>query len=221
MASAPFCFTPILACRLRVALLTDGGAPDPDPDGLVVTDALIRIGYQVVVTPGAKFSRKNGCGVTCVSYRGQDRIEAVNLTIELCTLDFELIALMTGADIDVIAGASRGLALPAIDADLSRRVSIEAWSQAQAGDEPLTNNAGDPGYLRTIFPSTSWVEGDREYKEDITTIVLNGEGRSNANFGNGPGNDLTWGHYVTPKGEFLDFGDLPAATCGTQALVAS
>lgn len=221
MATGPYCFTPILACRLRVALLDDGGAPDAGTDAMVVTDSLVRIGYQVQVSEGAKFSKKNGCGVTCVQYRGQDRIESVNLVIELCTLDFELIALMTGADLDVIAGESRGTSLPAIDADLTRRVSVEAWSAAYSGDEPLTNNAGDPGYLRYIFPSTSWVEGDREAKEDITAIILNGEGRSNANFGNGPGNDLTWGQYVTPKGEFLDFGDLPASTCGTQTLVAS
>jgi len=219
--AGPYCFTPILACRLRVALLEDGGAPDPGSESMVVTDALVRLGYQLVVTQGAKFQKKNGCGKICVDYQGQDRIDSVNLTLEVCTLDFELISLMTGADLDIIAGDARGSALPQIDADLTRRVSVEAWSQAYDGDQPLTDDLGNPGYLRSIFPSTSWIEGDREYKEDVTAIILTGRGRSNANFGNGPGNDLTWGKYTSPKGEFLDFGDLPEATCGYQTLVAS
>lgn len=217
----PYCFTPILACRLRVALLDAGGAPDDGPDAMVVTDALVRIGYQLVVTAGAKFQKKNGCGKVCLDYQGQDRIDSVNLTLELCSLDFELVALMTQADTDVIGGETRGIALPQVDADLTRRVSVEAWAEAFDVDQPLTDSMGNVGYLRTIFPSTSWVESDREYKEDASPIILTGHGRSNANFGDGPGNDLTWGMYTSPKGEFLDFGDLPEATCGTQALVAS
>jgi hypothetical protein len=216
----PYCFTPINACRLRVALLDDSGAPDPGADSMVVTSDMIELGYETVVTPGASFEQPNGCGDICLSYEGKDRIKAVTLTIQLCKLDFELIELMTGADPDVIDGVLRGLALPAIDVDLDRRVSIEAWSEAYDVDQPLTEGA-DVGYLRTIFPSTSWVEGPRSYKQGNTIIQLNGKGRSNANFGNGPGNDLTWGKYTSPKGEFLDFDDLPEATCGYQTLVAS
>lgn len=220
----PNCYTPLLACRMRVALLDANGAPDDGADHLAVSDSLINVGYSVVVEEGAEFSQKNGCGVTCVQYQGQDRIKAVNLTMELCHLDFELLALMTGASLVSEAGRPNiGTALPAVDADLTRRVSLEVWSYAWDGDQQAIDTTGgsDALYIRTVFPSTSWVEGDRTYEEGITRITLTGKGRSNSNFGNGPGNDLPWGAYTTPKGEYLDDNALPTATCGTSTLVAS
>ncbi len=220
----PNCFTPLFICRLRVALLDDSGAPDAGADALAVSDSIIRLGYQLDVVTGTQFEQKNGCGTVCVQFQGEDRIRGVNLTMELCHLDMELISLMTGASLVSEPGRTNiGTALPAIDADLTRRVSIEAWSKAWDGDEQATDQTGgsEPLYIRTIFPSTSWIEGDRTYEEGITRITLTGRGRSNANFGNGPGNDLPWGAYVTPKGEYIDDGDLPTATCGTSTLVAS
>lgn len=220
----PNCFTPLLACRLRIALLDDSGAPDAGADSVWVTDSLIRIGYSLVRSEGVKFEQKNGCGVICVQYQGAARITGVNLTLELCHLDFEGIALATGASLVSEAGRTNiGTALPAVDSDLTRRVSVEAWSLAWDGDEQATDSTGgnEPLYIRTIFPSVSWTEGDRTYEEGITRIPLVGEGRSNTNFGNGPANDLPWGAYTSPKGEYLDDGELPTATCGTSTLVAS
>lgn len=221
---APNCYTPLLACRLRVALLDANGAPSAGAGSVAVSDSLIRIGYQVQVEAGVRFVQKNGCGTVCVKYEGSDQITGVNLTMELCHLDFELIALLTGASLVSEGGRTNiGTALPAVGEDLDRRVSIEAWSLAWDGDEQAVDDTGgaEPLYIRTIFPSVSWVEGDRTYEEGITRIPLTGKGRSNSNFGNGPGNDLPWGAYTTPKGEYLDDNALPAATCGTSTLVAS
>jgi hypothetical protein len=221
---APNCYSVIFACRLRVALLDDSGAPDAGADSLAVSDSIIRLQYQLDVSAGASIEQKNGCGNVCAQYQGQDRIKGVNLTLELCHLDFELIALMTGASLVSEPGRTNiGTAIPSIDADLTRRVSLEAWSQAWDGDEQATDTTGgsEPLYIRNIFPSTSWREGDREMSETFSRITLIGRGRSNANFGNGPGNDLPWGAYTTPKGEYLDDGELPTATCGTSTLVAS
>lgn len=220
----PNCYTPLLACRLRVALLAANGAPSAGADHQAITDSLISVKYSLDITEGASFEQKNGCGVTCVQYQGQDRVKGVNLTMELCHLDVELIALMTGASLVSEVGRTNiGTALPAVDADLTRRVSVEVWSYAWDGDEQAIDTTGgsEALYIRTIFPSTSWVEGERTYEEGITRITLVGKGRSNSNFGNGPGNDLPWGAYVTPKGEYIDDNALPSATCGTQTLVAS
>lgn len=214
------CFSPILACRLRVARLDDSGAPLAGANNLVVSDALIRIGYSVVVEEGANLTQKNGCGVQCVKYQGDDKITGVNLTLELCSLDFELLEMLTGGTLVTEGGFTRGLTLPPADQELANRVSVEAWSLAWDGDEQATEGA-DTLTIRTIFPSTSWVEGDRTYEEGITRIPLTGRGRSNANFGDGPGNDLPWGVYVTPKGEYVDSDPMPEATCGYQSLVAS
>lgn len=219
--SGPNCFTPLLACRLRIALLDDTGAPDPGADALWVTDALIRVQYQLVVSEGTTIEVKNGCGNFCARRRSEDTITGVNVTLELCQLDIEGIGLATGGSVVTEGGRGNvGLAIPAVDSQLTRRVSVEVWSLAWDGDEQATEG-GDALHWRTIFPSVSFREGDRTYEEGATTIPLVGEGRGNSNFGNGPGNDLPWGAYTSPKGEYLDAGDLPAATCGTTTLVAS
>lgn len=218
---APNCYSPLLACRLRVALLDSTGAPVAGAGNVAVSDSLIRLGYSLVRSEGVNFEQKNGCGNICVKYQGNDKITGVNLTMELCHLDLELIALMTQASlVNDGARTNVGTALPGVDDELTRRVSVEVWSYAWDSDEQATEG-GNLLHIRTIFPSTSWTEGDRTYEEGITRIPLVGRGRSNANFGDGPGNDLPWGAYTSPKGEFLDDGALPTATCGTSTLAAS
>ncbi len=218
---APYCVTPLLVCRLRIALLDDTGAPDAGDDSVWVTDQLIRMTYQLQVEAGTRFVQKNGCGTVCVKYEGEDQITGVNLTMELCKLDIEGVALATGNSL--VTEGARGIvgsAIPDVGESQTRRVSVEAWSPAWDGDEAATEG-GNPLYVRTIFPSVGWTEGDRTFEEGITRIPLNGKGRGNANFGNGPGNDLPWGAYTSPKGEYMDDNDLPTATCGTSTLVAS
>lgn len=214
------CYTPILACRLRVALLDDAGAPDAGATSMVVTDSLVRIGYSLVISEGTAFEKKNGCGNVCVQYQGNDKVKAVNLTMEVCTLDYELVELMTQATLVSEGGFSRGTAIPDVNTELTRRVSVEAWSPLWDGDEQATRGASLL-HLRYIFPSTTWVEGDRTAEEGITVLQFTGRGRGNANFGDGPGNDLPWGVYTSPKGEYEDDGALPDANCGYTTLVAS
>lgn len=216
----PQCYTPILACRLRVARLDAAGAPLAGADNLIVTDGLIQVGEQVVIEEGAAFTQKNGCGTICLTYQGRDKIKAVNLTLQLCYLDAELIEMMTGAHLVTVDGATRGYTLPDVDEELDQEVSVEAWSVAWDGDQQATLD-GDPLYIRHVWPRTTWVVGDRTFQEGPTTIPLTGRGNSNSEFGDGPANDLPWGEYVTPAGEFYDNGELPDSVCGYQALVAS
>ncbi len=214
------CFSSLQVCRLRVALLDDAGAPDAGADALVVSDALIQIGWQVQVSEGSNFEQKNGCGSVCLTYQGPDKITGVNLTAQLCTLDHELIALMTGANLAVVGGETRGFALPGPNEELTRRVSVEAWALAWDGDQQAVDT-GNPLYQRYIWPSVSWLFGDGTLEDNPLAVPLTGRGRGNAGFGNGPGNDLPWGVYTTAMGVFTDDGELPVATCGTQTLVAS
>lgn len=214
------CFSSLQVCRMRVALLDDTGAPLAGAENQVVTDALIQIGWQVQVAEGSSFRQKNGCGKVCLTYNGPDQIEGVNLTKTLCNLDHELIALETGSQLAVVGGETRGFAIPDINADLDRRVSVEAWSLAWDGDEQAVDD-GNPLYHRFIWPSVSWVFGDGSLEDNPLAIPLSGKGRGNANFGDGPGNDLPWGVYTSAMGVYTDDGELPEATCGTQTLIAS
>lgn len=214
------CASVIQAHTMRVARLDSSGAPLAGADNLAVVN-LITMGYTVVVEEGANLTQKNGRGVQCFKYQGDDKITGVNNTLQLCQLDFELISLMTGAVLLTSGADTRGSMLPDETDELSTRVSVELWSLLWDGDEPYSVD-GEAQALRTIFPSTSWVEGDRTYGEELTIISLTGRGRGNSGWGNGPANDLPWRSRWSAKAEWTDdVSDIPEATCGTSSLVAS
>lgn len=218
--STSHCFTPVQFCRTRVTLLLPSGQPDAGTESIVVSDAAIDFGYDLVIKEGAKFEQENGCGDLCLSFQDRDQIQAVNLTTTLCKLDFALIALMTGASLDVIDDIIRGYAVPDIGSDLDREVSVEGWAKAYDVDEPALIG-GDVAYYRYIWPRTTWVLGGTTLENNPIKTPLKGRGKSNSGFGDGPANDLTYGFYTTPHNVFLDTEALPEATCGYQELVAS
>lgn len=215
-----YCFTSLQACRLRATLLDATGKPDPGDSSMIVTDALIDLGYELVLKAGASFDLDNGCGVSCLTFQDRDKIQAVNLTMTLCKLDAQLIALLTQAHEVIVNGVSRGFAVPDTDEELDREVSIEAWSKAWDGDAQAVVD-GDVWHDRFIFPRTSWTLGGATLENNPLKVPLKGRGKSNSAFGDGPANDLPWDEYLTPMGVFYDDNPLPDSVCGYQALVAS
>lgn len=208
------CFTPVMACRLRVARLDADGTPLNGLNDVVVTDSLVRLGYQVQVEEGSLITRKNGCGTVCVRRQAPDTVAGINLTLEFCKSDYELEELLTQAGLVMVDGDVVGSTLPDIDTELTQRVSVEAWAEAWDGDEQATDELGNLLYVRYVFPRTSWVPGDRAAAEEAAAILYTGRGFSNSNFGTGPGADLPDGVYITPKGEYVSGDDLPDANCG-------
>lgn len=208
------CFTPVMACRLRIGRLDAAGTPLDGPNDIVVTDSLVRIGYQVQVDAGTLITKTNGCGKNCVRRQSPDQVGGVNLTLELCKSDYEADELLTGAALVLVDGIVRGSTIPDIDTDLTQYVSVEAWAEAWDGDEQAVDDDGNVLYTRYVFPKTTWVPGDRAAEEAAAAILYTGRGFSNSQFGTGPGDDLPDGVYITPKGEWIDSDGLPEANCG-------
>lgn len=214
------CTGSVQACAVRIGRLDDAGNPDIGADNMVVSDALIKIDWKLNVKAGAKFDLTNGCGSTCLTFQDEDEIESVDLSMELCLLDVELIELMTGAGLVNIGGENVGWTLPPVGEKLNRRVSVEAWAKAWDGDQQAVD-AGNPLYRHLVWPSVSWVMADSGIANSARSIPFNGRGRSNSNIGDGPGQDLPPGVFVTPMGEYVDDAGLPLSACGYQAVGAS
>lgn len=214
------CYTPVKVCRMRATRLDDVGAPLPGSDSVVVTDALITLGYSVVLKTGANFEQQNGCGDVCATVQDPDQVKAVDLKMDLCKLDHELVELLTGATLVQVLGQTRGFVIPQVDTPLTSEVSIEAWAKAWDGDQQAVLN-GQPMYYRYVFPRTTWVLGDQTLENKVITLPMSGHGKSNSQFGDGPANDLPYDVYLAPMGIFDDDSELPDATCGYTALVAS
>lgn len=215
------CTQSVDVCRLRVAVLAEDGAPDPGAGNLYVTDALIKLDYKVNLKAGAKFNQENGCGNTCMTYQAPDEIESVDVALELCMLDAELIGVITGYPVTDIGGVPRLWSLPAIGVPLDHDISVEAWSKAWDVGRQATDGSGNLLWHQFIFPSGTYNLGDSSLSHNPLALPFNGHCRSNPAFGDGPGNDVPWGSVVGPMAEGITNTQPPTATCGAQALVAS
>lgn len=208
-------YSSLQACRLRVARLDDGGAPEEGETNLYVSDALIDIGVSVEVSEGAEIEQKNGCGEICVAFKDVDHIKRVGLSANLCRLDFELLEMLTGGSIATSGGDTIGYLLPATD-DSPQPVSVEVWTKAWDRDQPAVDGP-DTVYFQWVYPSTTWVPGTRTLENGALIFPVTGKGIANAGFGLGPGGDLP---VEIPGAEgIFEVTGLPDAVLGYQELV--
>jgi len=213
------CNTSIEAVRLRIALLNSGGVPVVGASSMVVTDALIKLDYKFLINAGTKIDQDNGSGATCLTFQGDDTIDGVQVDIDLCTLDDDLICLATGCTPVTIAGTVRGFTLPAVGVPLTRRVSVEAWSLAWATDAQALNGS-TPLYHHWVWPSVGFRLADSGIANAAFRQPITGKGRSNPAIGDGPANDLPAGIFTTAMGRYVDSNALPAASCGLLAVAS-
>lgn len=217
--AAPACYSSIQACMLRVARLTSGGVPDPGATNGYISDALIQIGSTIEVEAGDEFTQKNGCGALCVSFKDVDRIKRATLALELCTLDAELIELLTGASLITVGGESVGFSIPKSDTTPGS-VTVEAWSKAWDGSQQASDGV-NALYWHWVWPSVKWQIGNHTLENGILRVPLTGIAIENDNIGNGPWNDFPAAADLTAaESVFLD-DTLPTAACGYSTVPAA
>jgi len=222
---APSCYGSIQACRLRVASLDDGGAPDSDtPGSVIVTDSLIQVQTSYEIETGQEFTQKNGCGDICQTFKEDDKLKRVTLELQLCQLDYELIALLLNATLitgDIVeADAPIGYDLPPSTASAGNGVSMEVWTKAWDGGSQAVSGTGDPLYHHFVWPKTTWVPGQRTLQSGILVIPVSGTGVENPQIGDGVANDFPISNPQGAEMAFLD-DNLPSADCGATDIVAS
>lgn len=208
----------VQACALRVSRLEPNGVPDPGSNNRYTTDALVRLGIDFDIRAGEELSQVNGSGEECVYYKSDDKYRKLNLTLEICTPDPELIELLAGGTVAYELTDAIGYSLPKISDAAPRDVGIEAWSRAvidgtQASSRP---------WWRTILPLTrNWKFAGFAVENGVRTVVLNGHGYQNSNFFDGPLNDIP--SSVDTEAMYSQFrdDDVPATHLGYQSISAS
>lgn len=208
----------VQACLLRISRLESNGVPDPGAHNLYTTDALVRLGIDFDILTGGELSQVNGSGIECVYYKADDEYRKLNLTLEICTPDPELIELLSGAAVSYDGADAIGFSLPKKGDPKPQDVGIEAWSRAvidgtQAGTRP---------WWRTVLPKTlNWKFAGFAIENGVRTVVLNGNGYQNENFFDGPGNDIPAA--VDTESMYSQFRDdsLPSSHLGYQTTAAS
>lgn len=223
MPSDPHCYTPLQLCGLRVAQLDASGAPDPGATNGYSTDAAISAGITLEFSAGDEFELKNGCGSVCATFEDCDKLKRAELSIDLCSLDAELLSLLVdGSTLFTQSGDSIGWEAPPLSTPCPYGVSVELWAKAwNLDNQALAPYLGGatPSYFRFFFPKVSFRPGDITLENEFARTPVVGKASPNPSMTDaGPFNDFptgvsSVGGITGLYGWFIDDAP-PAAVCG-------
>ncbi len=217
------CYGSLQVCRLRVAQLTDAGAPDAGAANGYFSDALIKADLDLQVEEGTEHLLKNGCGDICQRFVDCDKVKGVTVMLELCQLDNELIGLLTGWQVftDTATGDAIGVSAAGLADDCPAGVSLEMWTLAHDGAAQATppSLAGAVAYWHFVIPKYRPQPAAFTLEDGFLSFPVKGPGEENPNItADGPFDD--WdadiagaGGITTSIGWFLD-PVIPASSCG-------
>lgn len=221
------CFATVDLEAIRVALLTATGAPNGGANNGYASDETIKLGISAEVIQGADLEQLNGVGAICRALKKPDRVKRLNLALDLCVLDAELMDVMAGFDPFSSGGNTIGAQWPSVSAD-PPLVCVEAWTKAWDDDEQAvpTFTTPDAAFIHWVFPRTQWRAGDISLEAQFQPVPLVGQSFENSRItADGPWND--WPAAVAGAGGVTRIGgwffdpDLPTIECGYQALPVS
>lgn len=214
------CITSVDFCAIRIAQLTEAGRPIPSATTGYVSDAPISLGVSITTESGDDLTLENGCGTIMATLQTPDQIKGVDLDLNLCQLDAELIHLMTGAPLFTSGSDAVGLQIASVGSSPAP-ICFEGWSKAWTSTgSQLSHTFTTPNatYIHWVFPFTRWVQGDITMEHDLMQVPLTGKGYENANItANGAFDD--WPASIAAQGGITHLGGFfydsapPAATC--------
>lgn len=222
------CVATIELAAIRVATLTSAGQPSGGASNGYISDNTIKMSIGAELATGTDIESRNGVDAICQALKRPDRVKRLNLALDLCVLDAELLDVMAGFDPFSSGGNTIGARWPAINAE-PPLVCLEAWSKAWSDDEQATPPFTTPSaaYLHWVFPRTQWHVGDFDLTAtEFVPIPLEGQSFENSRItSNGPYND--WPAGVSGPGGCTRIGNwffdatLPTAVCGYTTVPAS
>lgn len=200
------CFESIQLVAIRAHRLQASGALLTGVKNAYQSSAAIQIQNQFEYDSGADIVQKNGAGIICLRYRGEDKLKNANVTMNLCQLDYQLIELLTGwTALTDLLGAVIGLSAPALSAANRNGVCLEGWSLAYDGDAQAVDGASAPLYHRFVWPRVKLNVGDFTIEEGALIVPLTGQGFSNSILTAAKGPAADWPAGITgPMAAFLD-----------------
>lgn len=200
------CITTIDICAIRVARLTEAGAPLTGANNGYVSNAPQRLGVTIETEAGDNKTVINGCGELMAALRRPDTISGISLALEVCHLDAYLAEIMADCELFVDSGDAIGFQFPAIG-DSPDPICFEGWSKAWEVDHQYVSDFTDPDatYIHWVFPMNRWVPGEFSLESEFLILPLNGVGSENPSVtANGPFDD--WPAPVVAKGGVTRIG---------------
>ena len=215
------CITSLQLCALRVAQLTTAGRPTvPGTNRGYVTDSAIKLQVGVTMKTGVDIEQQNGCGNICAAFKQPDKIKRVDLAMDLCQWDAQLIAMLVSGNVISSGGNAIGYLFPDTGGADPLPVCLEVWTKGWAGTQQVAPAFTTPNaaYMHWVFPFVQFTHGQFTLENQLLVLPLTGPGSPNTNITtNGPYDDwppaVSAAGGMTRVGGWFYDGSLPSVTC--------
>lgn len=184
----PGCFGARNLVAVRASRLSeDGTRICPNNDGsAAMTGGTISFSAALRIDTGQTDLQRDGDGNTCSTRTSDDVLTGVDLNLELCIFDWEMIETLTGGTLDLVGGVTNGWEV-ALSSDVKPHSEFHAWARTWdgAGAAPAAR-----AYTQIYFPNTTWVPGTISGQEGAWSFPLTGKGSENSSISIGSFNDV-------------------------------
>jgi hypothetical protein len=227
----PNCFGVLQCAASRFSSLTGTGAPNTGNNNGYVTTNLMSADVKADIEKGADETIINALNNVCQEFRDCDRLKSIDLTIEVCSLEPDLLNLLlggvkftspgSGVYSAAQSGRAVGLQFPLPTDPCNNGVCVEFWQLAWDSSSQATSSlftATSLTYVHWVFPKILFQISDFKISDKFTTFKLNGIARVNPKItANGPFDDwdlaVANAGGVTGLGGFFYDDEFPAAAC--------
>ena len=210
---AGYCFTARDLLRVRIARLTNAGAPVSGASNGYVIDSAVQLQMTPTYDAGQTFTQRKGDGSICASFKDDNEPIGADVNLSICKVDSQFIALATCGQLMPPSGTAIGHRARQTDEPVYP-VSVEWWTYNQDGK----SLADGFQYRWWVVPYVKFTLGAETFEHGLNVINLVGVGQENNNItSNGPFDDWPSGvaqvdGITSAYGEWVT-NTLPASAC--------
>lgn len=178
---ATTCFGVLRGKRVRVTELSTCSVPATG-NSYVVSAGFIQVTISAQIESGDEYVQKNADGALCINERAQDSLKRLEVGVDWCKVDPDIINIITGNPLELDGSDAVGFRIEEGVADA--RWALELWTGLSDQD----CSAGEQyGYV--LLPSlTGSTLGDITFENGTATFTTNGYTEHNSGWGVGPYN---------------------------------
>lgn len=215
------CAAPIQGTRMRIIRLDSCGAPVTGTSSLVVTDGFVQVEVTQQYEDGTDYQLRNAQGEFCVNETGPDQFRRVDLNIQFCAIDPDVVNLITGSTVVTTGGPTTGTGFWVTEGSVTQRFSLEVW-QAVSGE--ACGSGTTPRAVYWAFPHLHAGRfNDFTISDGVLEWSLSAKSKiASPLWGTGPGAAPDWISAVPPNAHFgfnIAALPLPSETgCGATTL---
>lgn len=175
------CFSVVRGKVVRVTELDACGVPVVG-GSFAVSEGFISVALSAELESGDEFVQKNANGKLCINERSPDSLKRLNVTVDWCNVDPDIISIITGNPVELDDANAVGFRIQEGAADA--KWALEVWT-GLGGDQCDAEGNLSYGYLLVPFITGSTL-GDVTIENGAATFQTNGYTQGNSGWDTGP-----------------------------------